>query len=253
MDFAIILKIITKDYMSILLGVQNTLMVALIGTTVGLVIGLLVGGLKAIKVDENASLIIKVIKKVYDIVSTIYIEVFRGTPMMIQALFIYYALLKIFNWNPLIAGMFVISINTGAYMSEIVRGGIQSVDQGQTEAARSLGMTNMQTMMLVVLPQAIRNAFPAIGNEFIVNIKDSSVLSVIALTELMFQGSRIAGRNYRFTETYFVIGCVYLVLTLTMSFILRVVEKKMNKTKTSYPQSMTSSQSMSMATQGEQR
>ncbi|MFV0479198.1 MAG: amino acid ABC transporter permease [Anaerorhabdus sp.] len=253
MDFKIIWEIINKDYASILLGVKNTLIVALVGTVIGLCIGLMVGGIKAIKVDDSASAPVKIIKKIYDVISTIYIEVFRGTPMMIQAVFIYYALLKVLNWTPLIAGMFVISVNTGAYMSEIIRSGIQSVDKGQTEAARSLGMSNIQTMLLVVLPQAIRNAFPAIGNEFIVNIKDSSVLSIITITELMFQGTRIAGRNYRFTETYFVIACVYLTLTLTMSLILKFIEKRMNKTKTSYPQSMTSTAGMKIATQGDSK
>lgn len=251
MDFEFILKMITQDYTSILLGVKNTLIVALSGTVIGLMIGLIVGGIKAIQVDKTASPMVKSLKKIYNWISTIYIEIFRGTPMMIQAVFIYYALIKIVQWDYLTAGIFVISVNTGAYMSEIIRGGIQSVDKGQTEAARSLGMSNMQTMMLVVLPQAIRNAFPAIGNEFIVNIKDSSVLSVLGLTELMFQGSRIAGRTYRYTETYFVIGCVYLLLTLTMSFILKVIEKRMNKTTTSYPQSITSTESMTMATQGD--
>ncbi|MFV0380039.1 MAG: amino acid ABC transporter permease [Anaerorhabdus sp.] len=251
MDFKVIKDIILNDYASILFGVQNTLLVALVGTTIGLAIGLLVGGVKAIRVDDTASSFPKFLKKIYDIISSVYIELFRGTPMMIQAVFIYYALLKVLNWTPIIAGMFVISINTGAYMSEIIRSGIQSVDKGQTEAARSLGMSNLKTMLLVVLPQAIKNAFPSIGNEFIVNIKDSSVLSIITLTELMYQGDRIAGRTYKFTETYFVILCIYLILTLTTSYILRKIEKKINKTTTSYPQSMTSSTGMKMATQGE--
>ncbi len=253
MDFSVIVKIISRYYPSILLGVRSTLLVALTGTIIGLIIGLVIGGLKAIKVDDTASSLTKISKKVYDVVSTIYIEIFRGTPMMIQALFLYYALLKVINWTPLIAGIFVISINTGAYMSEIIRSGIQSVDKGQKEAARSLGMSNSQTMMLVILPQAIRNAFPAIGNEFIVNIKDSSVLSVISLTELMFQANRVAGSTLKFEETYFVIACVYLMLTMTVSMILKSIEKRMNHTKTSYPQSVTSSAQMGMATQGEER
>lgn len=249
MDFTIIGNILTKYWPSLLLGVQSTLLVALVGTVAGLVIGLIVGGLKAIEVDSNSNLFTKIVKKVYDILSTIYIEVFRGTPMMVQALFIYYALLKIVGWTPIVAGMFVISINTGAYMSEIIRSGIQAVDKGQTEAARSLGMSGVQTMMLVVLPQAIRNAFPSIGNEFIVNIKDSSVLSVISLTELMFQANRIAGSVYKFPETYFLTACIYLVLTVTMSFILHIIENRMNRTRTSFPQSVTSVHSMKNATE----
>lgn len=250
MDFNAILKILTKYWPSLWLGVQNTLLVALVGTLIGLVIGLIVGGFKAIKVDDTAPKLVKFGKKIYDIVATIYIEVFRGTPMMVQALFIYYSLLKVFNWSPIVAGMFVISINTGAYMSEIIRSGIQSVDKGQIEAARSLGMSNIQTMLLVVLPQAVKNAFPAIGNEFIVNIKDSSVLSVITLTELMFQANRIAGSVYKFPETYFITACVYLMLTVTMSFILHLIEGRFTNTRTSFPHSDSTSSSMGLPRNG---
>ncbi len=247
LDFEVIAKIIQTFWPSLLLGVQNTLIVALSGTIIGLIIGLVIGGLKAIKVDDSSSKLVKTIKKIYDVISTIYIEVFRGTPMMVQAVFIYYSFLKVFKWGPFLAGIVVISINTGAYMSEIIRSGIQSVDKGQTEAARSLGMSNIQTMMLVVLPQAIKNAFPAIGNEFIVNIKDSSVLSVIAITELMYQGNKIAGSNYKFPETFFVVACIYLILTTTTSFILHIIEGKMNHTRTSFPQSDSSSKSVHLA------
>ncbi len=250
MDIAVIQTILQRYWPSILLGVQNTIMVAFIGTTCGLAIGLLVGGARAIRLDNNASKPAKIIKKIIDISATIYIEIFRGTPMMVQALFFYYALLKVINWTPLIAGMVVISVNTGAYMSEIVRSGIQAVDKGQTEAARSLGMSTAQTMFYVVLPQAIKNAFPAIGNEFIVNIKDSSVLSAITLTELMFQSNRIAGSMYKFSETYFIVAVIYLTLTLSTSFILNKIEKRLNKPKTSFPQSITSPSSMHQARKG---
>lgn len=249
-SFEIVWKILQSSGPSLLLGVQNTLLVALSGTIIGLVIGLVVGGLKAIKVDASSSKLVKTIKKIYDVLSTVYIEVFRGTPMMVQAVFIYYALLKVIKWSPLVAGIFVISINTGAYMSEIIRSGIQSVDKGQTEAARSLGMSNIQNMMLVVLPQAIKNAFPAIGNEFIVNIKDSSVLSVIAITELMYQGNKIAGSVFRFPETFFIIACIYLILTTTTSFILHLVEEKLNHTRTSFPHSDSTSSSISLPRNG---
>ncbi|MBE6108218.1 MAG: amino acid ABC transporter permease [Erysipelotrichaceae bacterium] len=233
------LNIFIKYWPSILLGIRTTLLIALLGTFLGLGLGLVVGGLKAIQLDKNASKALKITKKIYDAISTIYIEVFRGTPMMVQAVFLYYLLRPVFNWSPTVAAVFVISVNTGAYMSEIIRSGIQAVDKGQTEAARSLGMSSMQTMMLVVLPQAIRNAFPAIGNEFIVNIKDSSVLMVLSVTELMFQMKSIAGSNFKFVETYFVTACIYLSLTLITSYLLRLVEKKLNNTTHSYPASVT--------------
>ena len=190
----------------------------------------------------------KVLKKAVDIIFRIYIEIFRGTPMMVQAVFIYYLVYtNIVRWDKMVAAIFVISINTGAYMAEIVRSGIQAVDPGQNEAARSLGMSSMQTMFDVVLPQAIKNAFPAIGNELIVNIKDSSVLMIISITELMFQSNSIAGTTYRFTETYFVTALIYLCLTSISSIILNAIEKKMNNTKTSLPQSATDFKSISMA------
>ena len=242
------LEILIRYRKSFLLGIRTTLLVALIGTLIGLVIGLFVGGVKAIKPDKTSSKATKITKKIIDTIITIYIEVFRGTPMMVQAVFIYYLVYtNLFKWDKMVAAIFVISINTGAYMAEIVRAGIQAVDPGQNEAARSLGMSSMQTMMDVVLPQAIRNAFPAIGNELIVNIKDSSVLMIISITELMFQSNSIAGTTYRFTETYFVTAMIYLMMTVVSSIVLNAIEKKLNNTKTSLPQSDTDFRSMSIA------
>ena len=245
------LEIFLKYLPSFLLGIRTTLVLSLAGTLIGLLLGLLVGGLKAIRIDDNASVLLKFLKKLFNILATVYIEIFRGTPMMVQAVFIYYLVyMNIFPWNKFVAALFVISINTGAYMSEIIRSGIQAVDRGQTEAARALGFTNTQTMFDVVLPQAVKNAFPAIGNEFIVNIKDSSVLMIISITELMFQSNSIAGTTYRFTETYFVTAFIYLCLTGISSIILNAIEKKLNHTKTSLPQSDTDVKSISIAKEG---
>ena len=231
------LSILITFWPSLLLGVQTVLLIAFSGTIIGLLIGLIVGGLRAIKVEKGS--FIYYIKVMYDILAKCYVEIFRGTPMMVQAVFIYYWLKPAFGWTPIIAGIFVISINTGAYMAEIIRAGIQSVDVGQTEASRSLGMSAQQTMISVILPQAIKNAFPAIGNEFIVNIKDSSVLNVISVTELFFQAKSIAGSLYKYEETFLVTAFVYLILTIATSSILHLVEKRINNTKTSYPSSST--------------
>jgi putative lysine transport system permease protein len=225
-------EILSKYGSSLLLGVRTTLIVALTGTAFGLILGLLVGGFRAAKLDLTAGAAAKFFKKLFDILANIYITVFRGTPMMVQAVFLYYALLNVVHWDALTAAIVVISINTGAYMAEIVRSGIQAVDKGQTEAARSLGMSNAQCMFAVVLPQAIRNAFPAIGNELIVNIKDSSVLMIISITELMFQAKSIAGSTFHFTETYFIEAMIYLLLTSVASLILNLIEKRMNRTAT---------------------
>lgn len=239
-----VIEIIKNYHTSLLLGIRTTLIVALLGTIFGLAIGLFIGGIRAIKLDFNASKTKITLKKLLDTILGIYIGLFRGTPMMVQAAFIYYALLNVFNWTPLVAAIFVISINTGAYMSEIIRAGIQAVDPGQKEAARSLGMSNMQTMFHVIIPQAIKNVFPAIGNEFVVNIKDSSVLMIISITELMFQSKSIAGSTFKFTETYFIEAMIYLILTSITTIILNIIEKKMNKTKVSIPFSDTNPASM---------
>ena len=245
------LEIILRYYPSFLLGIRTTLLVAVSGTFIGLLIGLLVGGLRAIRPDKTAATGRKICKQIYDVLARIYIEVFRGTPMMVQAVFIYYLVYtNIIRWDKMTAAIFIISINTGAYMAEIVRSGIQAVDPGQNEAARSLGMSSFQSMMHVVLPQAIRNAFPAIGNELIVNIKDSSVLMIISITELMFQSNSIAGTTYRFTETYFVTAMIYLFLTGIASFILGIIERRLNDTRTSLPQSDTSFASIDQARKG---
>ena len=251
MSFTKCIEILAKYYLSFLLGIRTTLIVAITGTLLGLLIGLFVGGLRAIRLDKTVSTSKRIMKRILDIIARIYIEVFRGTPMMVQAVFIYYLVYtNIVRWDKMTAAIFVISINTGAYMAEIVRSGIQAIDPGQNEAARSLGMSSMQTMMDVILPQAIRNAFPAIGNELIVNIKDSSVLMIISITELMFQSNSIAGTTYRFTETYFLTAMIYLFLTGLSSIILGMIEKKMNNTRTSLPQSDTSFSSISLANKG---
>ena len=182
-------------------GIEMTLLFAFVGTFAGFVVGLLVGGIRAIEINEYDSMGIKVLKRIGRIITGLYIWVFRGTPMMVQAMFIYYLGKPVIGWTPITAGLIIISINTGAYMAEIIRSGIQSVDKGQNEAAMSLGMTTMQTLMYVVFPQAIKNSFPSIGNQLIVNIKDSSMLNVITVTELYFQTTSVAGSNYRYIET----------------------------------------------------
>ena len=220
-------------------GTKVTLLISLTGTMIGLAIGLVVGSVRAIQVEPRDSLGARVAKRLIHALTSIYIEVFRGTPMIVQSVFLFYLLKPVFHWRPMVAGIFVISVNTGAYMAEIIRAGIQSVDRGQTEAARSIGMTPMQTMFLVILPQAIKNSFPAIGNEFVVNIKDSSVLSAISVTDLYFHSNGLAGSIFRFTETMTVTASVYLVLTFTTTRILGLIERRMGRPRSSFPASQT--------------
>ena len=209
-------------------GVRNTLTISLTGTIVGLVIGLFFATLKNININSTDHLGTRLLKRLSRLISNIYIEVFRGTPMIVQAVFLYHGLRPILEWTPLQAGIIIVSINTGAYMAEIIRAGIQSLDDGQYEAARSIGMKHSLAMRTIILPQAIKNTFPAIGNEFVVNIKDTSVLNVIGVTELFFQSSAIAGNIFRFRDTFLVTAIIYLFLTLTVTNILRVIEKRMD-------------------------
>ncbi len=220
-------------------GIQTTLFLSLSGTLIGLVIGLLLGVLRSFEIEESDSFMIKIFKKIAFIFVEIYVAIFRGTPMIVQAMFLFYGLKAILGWDNITAGIVIISINTGSYMVEIIRSGIQSISSGQKEAARSLGLTHTQSMFNVILPQAIKNAFPSIGNEFIVNIKDSAVLSVIGITDLYFQGNAVAGSLFVYTETFFVIAILYFILTFITSKILNYVEKRLNKTSTSFPKSVT--------------
>lgn len=209
-------------------GTGTTLLLALVGTIIGTVIGLLIGVIRTIPESESKGK--RVFQKVINWLLSAYIEIFRSTPMMVQAMVIYYGIALAFSidLNRMAAAFFIVSINTGAYMSEIVRGGIFSVDKGQFEAAQAIGMTHSQTMTKVVLPQVIRNIMPATGNEFVINIKDTSVLSVISVSDLFFQGNSAAGANYQFFQTFSIICVIYFVLTFTITRILRWVEKRMD-------------------------
>ena len=239
--FASAIDIAVKYWPMFWAGIKTTLLLSITGTVIGLLIGLVVGSVRSVcsKSESRDSGVAKAVKKIVYFITCVYVEVFRGTPMMVQAVFLYYGLKPVFNWDTTVAGICIISINTGAYMAEILRSGLQSVDVGQTEAARSIGMTPAQTMFHVVLPQGVKNAFPAIGNEFVVNIKDSSVLNAISVTELFFQSNKIAGSIFKFTDTFLVTALVYLVLTFTTTRILRAIEIRMHRPPSSYPTSQT--------------
>lgn len=224
-------QFILNNYGDLLIkGTGVTILLAIVGTGVGFLIGLLIGIYKTIPIRDEDSAIKKALYKVFNFLLSAYIEVFRSTPMMVQASVIFYGSAWIFGLrlNPVTAGMFIISINTGAYMSEIVRGGIISVEKGQFEATHSIGMTHFQSMLYVVLPQAIRNILPATGNQFIINIKDSCVLSVISVTELFFQTKSAAGATFDYFPAYFIACVIYFVLCFSITQILRYVEMKMD-------------------------
>ena len=216
-------------------GAGYTMLIAVVGTAAGFALGLLVAIVRTIPVSGKDSWIKKTGLKIASVILNVYIEVFRGTPMIVQAMVIYYGAMMYMGLRmpALGAAMFIISINTGAYMAEIIRGGIISVDKGQKEAAHAIGMTHWQSMVHVVLPQAVRNIMPSIGNEFVVNIKDSSVLNVISVNELFFMSKSAAGTYLRYFEVFFITACIYLVLTFTVTRLLRLLERKMDG-KTNY-------------------
>ena len=214
-------------------GVKNTLVLALVATAIGCVIGLVCGILNTIPYTKSDPLPKRFLLKLIRVLVRIYVEVFRGTPMVLQAVFIVYGL-PYFTDNALrfdniwAAAILIVSINTGAYMAESVRGGIISIDPGQTEGAKAIGMTHVQTMTSVILPQALRNIMPQIGNNFIINVKDTSVMFIISFTEFFAAHRYIVGVNNMYFPSATIEMVGYLTMTLIASFLLRWVEKRMD-------------------------
>ena len=228
-----IIKLWEKYASHYLNGMGSTIVIALLCTAVGCLIGLLCGILQTIphvKTDPPLKRAILFLVRAF---IRIYVEVFRGTPMILQAVVIYYAL-PYFSDNAVrftsiwLAAFVVVSINTGAYMAESGRGGIISIDPGQTEGAKAIGMTHWQTMTNVILPQALRNILPQIGNNLIINIKDTSVMSIIGFTEFFAVHKTVVGATYLYFPSATIEMAGYLSMTLIASVILRWVEKKMD-------------------------
>lgn len=198
-------------------GLYYTLLISV----VGLLIGFVLGGIFGLgRISKN---------KFFYVISSIYVEVVRGTPVLVQAIWIFFAMPLITGYNmaSITAGILVIAINSGAYIAEIVRGAVQSIDKGQYEAGRSLGLKQNQTMQYIIWPQAFKRMIPPLGNQFIISIKDTSLLSVILVPELMFQGRLIASNYFNAVEIYTAVAVFYLAITLTLSFILRIIERRL--------------------------
>ena len=224
--FGQVTKILKDNWPQFLRGAGLTLLISITGTIAGLIIGLLIGVYRTAPTAKNK--VLALLQTLFGWFLNVYIEIFRGTPMIVQSMVIYYGTAQAFgvSIDRTIAAIFIVSINTGAYMSEIVRGGIFAVDKGQFEAATALGMTHNQTMRKVILPQVVRNILPATGNEFVINIKDTSVLNVISVVELYFSGNTIATQTYQYFQTFTIIAVIYFVLTFTVTRILRYVERR---------------------------
>ncbi|MEA4969349.1 MAG: amino acid ABC transporter permease [Candidatus Pelethousia sp.] len=211
-------------------GAWVTMAIAVVSTAIGCLIGFGVGIVQTIPTDRKNRPVHWFFMGIVRAVLEAYVEVFRGTPMMVQAMFIYFGSMQLFNINMGMwtAAFFIVSINTGAYMAETVRGGILSIDPGQTEGAHAIGMTHWQTMTSVILPQALRNIMPQIGNNLIINIKDTCVLSAIGVVELFFSTKGVAGAMYTYFEAFTITMVIYFILTFSCSRLLRWWEGKMD-------------------------
>lgn len=229
------------NYTSLLVeGIRNTLLISLFGTLVGIFIGLLLAIMRNQEVHYKDNAVTGFIKKTLSLISIVYVDIVRGTPMMVQAAVFFYGFAYAgINLNPLVAGFVIVSFNTAAYISEIIRSGINGINEGQVEAARSLGLSHFEAMRYIVLPQALRNTVPALMNELIVNIKDTSVLSIIGVTELFYMTKAAASETYLTFPAYILAAIVYLILTKSLTLIFTYILKKVEDKEASFPQSQT--------------
>ena len=226
--FQDVINIVAKYYPQLLSGVGNTMLIALTGTVAGLAIGLLTGIVRTAPYSRNG--FVRALHKILNAVIAVYVEIFRGTPMMVQAMVIYwgYAFASGGNTLPLIpSGILIVSVNTGAYMAEIVRGGIISIDKGQFEAGRSLGFNYVQTMAYIVVPQVIKNVLPALANEFISLLKETSVAGYVTVADLTYAGNRIRGVTFSPFMPLIAVALIYLVLVMFFTKLVSLLERRL--------------------------
>ncbi len=209
-------------------GLLITLYIAVVGTIIGFILGYLVGIVQDMKINKEDNIVKRVLMKLLKAICVVYVEIFRGTPMIVQGMIVYYGLLQAdVKITPIAAGIFVTVLNTGAYMAETVRGGINSIDKGQKEGAWSLGMSPMLTMILVVLPQAFKNVVPEMVNTFLTNLKMTSVLNVIGVSELFLVAKTAGGTYYKYFEAYLVIAVIYFIICFVLNRVFLALEKKL--------------------------
>lgn len=219
---------IFKNYWSYFVkGTVLTLEIAIIGTILGYILGFGIGLVQATPIAKGDGIVRKISFRALKPICTVFVSIFRGTPMMVQAMVFYYGLKSVgVDISPFLASVIVLMINTGAYMAETVRGGIISIDNGQLEGGFALGMSHTKTMFNVILPQAFRNIVPEMVNQFLTNLKMTSVLNVIGVYELYFATKSAAGIYYRYFESYIICAIFYFIICSIFTKILEVVEKK---------------------------
>lgn len=209
-------------------GTWLTLYIAVAGTLIGFFIGFLIGIIQDTRIENGDHVIKRICLRVLKAIVSVYVEVFRDTPMIVQAMIIYYGIRQLgVEMSPIVAGILVTVLNTGAYMAETVRAGIGSIDIGQREGAWAMGMSPMKTMFYVVLPQAFKNIIPEMANTFLTNLKMTSVLNVIAVQELFMAAKTVGGNYYKYFESYLVIAIIYFVLCFAFNKVFIAVERRL--------------------------
>ncbi len=221
------IRIISTYGQLLLLAMGRTLLLAFLGLFFACILGMIFGLMSVVK------------NKICNIIAQIFVFVIRGVPMIVLAFFVYFGIpylmntiLKIgngFTLSALSAGTICLALNCGAYMAEIIRAGIQSVDIGQMEAGRSLGLPYWTTMRRIILPQAIRTMIPSIINQFIITVKDTSILSVIGFPELVLAAKNVQAKTFMSFETWAIVGIMYLVVITILSYIAKIVERRLNR------------------------
>lgn len=213
-----------NGYVKVVQGLQNTLLIAVSGLIIGILIGTLIATVRVLPKYH-------LVPRILNAICSFYVALFRGTPMVVQLLVFYYVMLPLIGWR--ITGvqvaMIVFGLNSGAYISEIMRSGIQSVDPGQMEAGRSVGLSFGVTMTKIVIPQAVKNILPTLGNEFITLIKETSVVSFVGAADLYVAFNYIGSNSYEFMVPYLVMALIYIVLVLFISLLIKLMERSLKK------------------------
>ncbi len=211
-------------YKTVIEGLKNTLLIAILGLLLGIVIGTLIAAVRVLPKY-------KTLPKVLNGICSVYVGFFRGTPMVVQLLVFYYVLLPLLGirMDSVTVATWVFGLNSGAYISEIMRGGILSVDPGQMEGGRSVGLSYSTTMLRIVIPQAVKNILPTMGNEFIALIKETSVVSFVGATDLYVAFNNMGSSSYEFMVPYLVMALIYIVLVLVISLLIKLLERSLRK------------------------
>lgn len=214
-----LLEILKESLPSLTTGILVTIKISIISLILAFILGIVLGIFSISK------------SKILNAISTVYIYIIRGTPLMVQAYFIYFGIAPLVapRSDPMVCAIIAITLNASAYMSEIFRAGIQAIDVGQMEASRSLGLGYFKTMQKVILPQAVKIMIPSIINQFIITIKDTSILSVISIRELTASGQIIVARNFKALETYAVVALMYLVLITLLTLLSKYIERRLHR------------------------